>query len=153
MRSSPDGTFHGSAPGTADVITGFYDAGLDILYIAIGRERPSGRVRTTAFAPGVGAEFDMSDRLVGIKLLDATRHLPREELEKIAEPEPVLTLAQAETLAAGHGFVASAATLRRAIRKGLLAGVRRGRNWTLGQWTLEHYLVNHARCHSEREVP
>jgi hypothetical protein len=135
-----------------DVLTGFYDQELDILYIAIGRDRPSGRVTTTPFAPGVGAEFDTAGRLIGIKLLDATRHMSREELASIAEPEPVLTLLQAESLATRLGFIASVPSLRRAIRTGVLPGVRRGRHWTLGQWALEHYLVNRGKRRSSVEV-
>jgi hypothetical protein len=93
----------------------------------------------------MAAEYDAHERLVGLKLLDASKQVPREELDVIAEPEPMLTLAEAEVLASELNSPITAATLRRLIKSGALAGIRKGKSWMIEEWVLVSYLAHRPK--------
>lgn len=53
-----------------------YDAKRDLLYIWFGAVGTKA-ARTTTVSPGVHADFDMNDKLIGLEVLDATEVLGR----------------------------------------------------------------------------
>lgn len=72
-----------------------YDAARDLLYLWLGK--PSSKAaQTVTVAPGVFADFDTSNKLIGLEVLDA-----REILGETVQLE--VTLARGAPSAAEHG--------------------------------------------------
>ena len=110
-----------------------YDIEVDALAVEF---RPGATsARTVAVAPGVNVDFDAKGRLVTLELLDASRHVPRQALERLPSAKDYLTLAEA---ARESGL--AAATLRVQINKGRIAAVKRGRDWLVDATALLNYL-------------
>jgi excisionase family DNA binding protein len=97
-----------------------YSPDADALAVQLGKGR--GRVGTRQLVPGVYVDLDARGHLVGIEVLNASRHYPRRELEQLPTPVAYLTVAEA-----AREERLSPATIRRAIARGDLACVQSGR--------------------------
>ena len=115
-----------------------YDPAVDAMAIQFtggGGKRP----RTVVVRPGVHLDFDAEGRLVALELLDASNHVPRAQLLKLASAEVELTLAEAAK-ESGH----SAGTLRVLINQGRLVAKKRGRDWIVTLADLFNYLESRS---------
>lgn len=74
-------------------------------------------------------------RLVAIEVLDASKLVPREVLEKHPYPVEYMTLEEA-----GKESGLSPATLRRQINNGRIEAIKRGRDWLIDELSLINYL-------------
>jgi uncharacterized protein YuzE len=61
-----------------------YDAGVDALSVVFAKGK--GRIRTQEVRAGVHLDFDADGRCVALELLDASFHVPRAALVKLAAP-------------------------------------------------------------------
>jgi hypothetical protein len=87
--------------------------------------------------PDVNVDFDRRGRLIGVEVLNASRHYGRGALESLPTGVEYITLAEA---AADEKV--PRAELRAALRKGDLQGIRRGRGWLIARHELWNYLEN-----------
>lgn len=110
-----------------------YDVQVDALTIQLTSGR--GRPRTVQVAPGVHLDFDQSNRLIALELLDASHHVPRQTLEQFPSPKRYLTLVEA-----AKESRLSADTLRSQIHKGRITAIKRGRDWLVDATALTNYL-------------
>lgn len=110
-----------------------YDPEADAIYIALRARR---RVaRTVAATPSANVDVDRKGLVVGIEILNASRHVDADSLGAIAAPEHWLTLRQAARVS---GLKAS--TLRQLVNRGRLRAQKRGRDWFVDGATLLNYL-------------
>lgn len=113
-----------------------YDAEVDALSIDFG---PGGRhVVTKEAAPGIYLDFN-GTKLVGLEVLNASKHISRDELEKHPYPVEYMTLSEASK---ESGL--SPVTLRRQINEGRLSAVKRGRDWLVDELSLINYLESRS---------
>lgn len=112
-----------------------YDMEADALMVQLRSAERGERVRTQVVAPGVHLDFDTAGHLLGLELLGASQHLPRETLAALPSPVQYLTLAEA---AKESGL--APATLRVQINHGRLKAVKRGRDWFVDTTALLNYL-------------
>jgi uncharacterized protein YuzE len=110
-----------------------YDPNVDALAIQLTAGR--GTVSTLEVRPGVHLDFDEDGRLVALELLDASFHLPRDVLAKIAAPSTPLTLEEAEK---ASGL--SASTWRVMLNNGRVKGKKVGSVWTIEKADVWNYL-------------
>lgn len=120
-----------------------YSAPADALYIELvgGRREVA---RSQEVGSGITLDFDAGGRLLGIELLNATRHVPRDQLEAAGTPDEWLTLAEASAAAAEEGVVLSPATLRVQIRNGRIPAEKRGRDHFVSRHALFTYFESRA---------
>jgi uncharacterized protein YuzE len=112
-----------------------YDLEADALMVRLRSAERGEHVRTQVVTPGVHLDFDTAGHLLGLELLGASHHLPRETLAALPSPVQYLTLAEA---AKESGL--SPTTLRVQINHGRLKAVKRGRDWFVDSATLLNYL-------------
>lgn len=117
-----------------------YDPEVDALYVKF--RRTSGQIVNREVAPGIYHVLDAHKRLVGIEVLDASVHLGKAALEGLRPPESWLTLAEAEAEATRQRSPIVAATLRRLLASGDLAGRKIGKTWQIDGAALLTYLAN-----------
>jgi len=110
-----------------------YDPKADAMAIELSSGK--GRVRTLEVRPGVHLDFDEDERLVTIELLDASFHVPKDVLAKIAAPSNPVTLEEAEK---ESGL--SASTWRVMLNNGRVRGKKVGSVWTIELADVWNYL-------------
>jgi uncharacterized protein YuzE len=120
-------------PESAGMVQIQYDREADALAIEFV-ERPDVS-RTVKVTDTVRLDFDRDGRLVVLELLDASFHVPRRALERLAPTTDWLTLQEA---AAESGL--SPTTLRVQLNHGRLKGEKRGRDWFVDGAALFTYL-------------
>jgi uncharacterized protein YuzE len=108
---------------------------VDVDALAVHLVSKARKVRTRELGPGVYADFDDRGRLVGIEVLDASLHYPREKLELLPSPVEYLTLAEA-----AQESKLSAGTLKTQIHKERLLAIHRGHDWLIARHDLYNYL-------------
>ncbi len=94
---------------------------------------------TREIAVGVYADYDARGRLIALEILDAGKNYDLSGAELDA-PNPFLSLA-----AAGEMYGISPTTLRHQIARGVLKGVKAGRNWVVHHRDLHAYMVERSR--------
>ena len=94
---------------------------------------------TREIAVGVYADYDARGRLIALELLDAGKNYDLSGAELDA-PNPFLSLA-----AAGEMYGINPTTLRHQIARGVLKGVKAGRNWVVHHRDLHAYMVQRSR--------
>ena len=120
-----------------------YSPGADALYVELAAvERRA--TRQQEIVPGVIMDFDAQDRVLGLELLGASRHVPRDQLNQAEPPGTWLTLKEAATEAAAKGEPISPDTLRSQAAKGKLKTEKRGRDLVVARHELWNYLENRA---------
>jgi uncharacterized protein YuzE len=112
-----------------------YDPKADALAIQLSKGK--GHVGTLEVRPGVYLDFDEDDRLVAIELLDASFHVPKEVLAKIAAPSHPVTLEEAEK---ESGL--SASTWRVMLNNGRVQGKKVGSVWTMELVDVWNYIAS-----------
>lgn len=114
-----------------------YSLTADALAIRLGKGK--GPISTVELGGGVNVDYDGDERPVAIEILGASRYYPRAELEQLAQPVHLLTLAEA---AAESKLAAS--TLKNQILAGRLPATKRGRDWVVARHDLWNYLESRA---------
>ena len=94
---------------------------------------------TREISIGVYADYDVQGRLIALEILDACKNYDLAEGELDA-PNPFLSLA-----AAGEMYGISPTTLRHQIARGVLKGVKAGRNWVVHHRDLHAYMTQRSR--------
>lgn len=113
-----------------------YDKDSDALSILLA----DGEVgQTKNIAPGVEVDFDLEGRVLAIEFLNASKKYDI-DAGGLEEPDPYYSLASAAEL---YGL--SATTLRHQIEKGVLSGVKFGRNWVVHRDDLDKYMIERSR--------
>lgn len=122
-----------------DAMKTTYDETADVLRITLLERVPRRtRIVTREVAPAVYLD-EAGASVVAIEILDASARIPRVQLSQFASPEQWLTVSEA----AAHSGLA-AQTLRAQIANGRLAGVKRGRDWTISLTALTNYLESRS---------
>ncbi len=113
-----------------------YDREADALSILLA----DGEVQQTKnIAPGVEVDFDFEGKVLAIEFLNASKKYDI-DTNGLEEPEPYYALA-----AAAEQCGLSATTLRHQIEKGVLHGVKFGRNWMVHRDDLDDYMRERSR--------
>ena len=94
---------------------------------------------TRTIAPGVEVDYDADGRVLAIEFLNASKKYDLQET-KLEEPDPYYSLAEAGPL-----FDLNPTTLRYQIQRGVLPGVKFGRNWVVHRDDLDNYLKTRSR--------
>ncbi len=113
-----------------------YDREVDVLAILLADEEVEA---TKNIAPGVEADYDSEGRILAREILNASRKYEMDGVE-LQSPDPFYSLA-----AAGALFGLSPTTLRHQIERGVLHGVKVGRNWLVHRDDLEDYMEKRSR--------
>ena len=113
-----------------------YDREADVLSILLADAEVE---ETRNIAPGVEVDYDSGGRVLGMEFLSAGRKydLGGTELE---QPDPYHPLAAAAAM-----FGLSPTTLRHQIARGVLKGVKFGRNWMVHRDDLDSYIKERSR--------
>jgi len=114
-----------------------YDSSVDAFYFGLASGTPV--ARTSEWGPGVHLDVDARGRVLGIEVLDASRHFDAAVLAALQPPTTMLTLSEA---ASESGL--SAGTLRVLLNNGRLVGEKRGRDWQVSLSDLYTYLESRA---------
>jgi excisionase family DNA binding protein len=124
-----------------------YDPSVDAMAIQFtpGGERYA---KSVEVKPGVILDFDHDGRLLAVELLDASWHIPIEELKTWPSGETWLTLAEAAK-ESGH----SPATLRVLINQGRLKGRKKGRDWLVSLTDVWNYLESREARGPKTKLP
>ena len=113
-----------------------YDREADALSILLA----DGEVgQTKNIAPGVEVDFDFDGRVLAIEFLNASKKYDIDS-SGLEEPDPYYSLAAAAEL---YGL--SPTTLRHQIERGVLPGVKFGRNWVVHRDDLDEYMKERSR--------
>ena len=113
-----------------------YDREADALSILLA----DGEVgQTKNIAPGVEVDFDFEGKVLAIEFLNASKKYDI-DISGLEEPDPYYSLAAAADL-----YKLSATTLRHQIEKGVLRGVKFGRNWVVHRDDLDEYMRERSR--------
>lgn len=110
-----------------------YSPAADALAIELLPDHAS--VQTMAPSDDVRFDFDADGRLIGVEVLNASRHYPPDALARVGVPRALLTLREASE---ESGLDAS--TLRHQIRNGRLVATKRGHDWFIDRAALWNYL-------------
>ena len=94
---------------------------------------------TRTIAPGVEVDYDADGRVLAIEFLNASKKYDMRGLE-LEEPDPYYSLAEAGAL-----FDLNPTTLRHQIQRGVLPGVKFGRNWVVHRDDLDAYIMERSR--------
>ena len=94
---------------------------------------------TKEIASGIYADYDVQGKLIALEILDAGKNYDLSGVELDA-PNPFLSLA-----AAGEMYGISPTTLRHQIARGVLKGVKAGRNWVVHHRDLHDYMTQRSR--------
>ena len=125
-----------------------YDKKADVLAVLMDDAEVE---ETKSIAPGVEVDYDSEGRVLAIEFLHASKKYNLKGAEFEA-PDPYYSLA-----AAGALFGLSPTTLRHQIEKGVLHGIKFGRNWVVHRDDLEIYLKERSRkakgSPSKRNLP
>ena len=113
-----------------------YDKEMDVLAILLADAEVE---QTRSIAPGVEVDYDSAGRVLAIEFLNASRKYDLSGAE-LQSPDPYFSLA-----AAGAMFGLSPTTLRHQIGRGVLRGVKLGRNWVVHRDDLEDYIEKRSR--------
>ena len=113
-----------------------YDKEVDVLAILLADSEVE---QTRSIAPGVEVDYDLDGRILAIEFLNASKKYDLRGAE-FEDPDPYFSLA-----AAGAMFGLSPTTLRHQIGRGVLRGVKFGRNWVVHRDDLEDYMEKRSR--------
>ncbi len=113
-----------------------YDEEADVLSVLLADAEVE---ETRNIAPGVEVDYDSSGRVLGIELLRSGQKYDLDEMD-LERPEPYYSLA-----AAGDLYGLSPTTLRHQIARGVLKGVKFGRNWMVHRDDLDSYMKEKSR--------
>ena len=113
-----------------------YDEDADAVMIVLADAEVE---ETREITVGVYADYDARGRLIALELLDAGKNYDLSGAE-LDSPNPFLSLA-----AAGEMYGISPTTLRHQIARGVLKGVKAGRNWVVHHRDLHAYMVQRSR--------
>ena len=94
---------------------------------------------TREISIGVYGDYDVQGRLIALEILDASKNYDLAGV-KLDAPNPFLSLA-----AAGEMYGISPTTLRHQIARGVLKGVKAGRNWVVHHRDLHAYMTQRSR--------
>jgi len=107
--------------------------------VAIDLVEAAKSASTRELGGGINLDYDEDGRLIGIEILDASRHYPRKELEQHPSPVEYMTLAEA-----AKESKLSTGTLKAQIHNERLPAIKRGRDWLVARHDLWTYLENRA---------
>lgn len=110
-----------------------YDQTADALYVYIGK--PKGDVKTKKVGSGVYADYDRNGAVVGVEILNASKKVLADMIDRAIPPTRLMTLAEAE-----EETGLSAITLRTQIRNGRLVATKKGRDWLVSSEDLAAYM-------------
>ena len=113
-----------------------YDKKDDILAILLADTEVE---ETRTIAPGVEVDYDSDGRVLALEFLNAGKKYDLSEAD-FGAPDPYYSLA-----AAGALYNLSATTLRHQIARGVLEGVKFGRNWMVHRDDLHAYIEQRSR--------
>ena len=113
-----------------------FDKEADVLAILLADAEVE---ETRTIAPGVEVDYDADGRVLAIEFLNAGKKYDLKET-KLEEPDPYYSLAEAGAL-----FDLNPTTLRHQIQRGVLPGVKFGRNWVVHRDDLDNYLKTRSR--------
>jgi excisionase family DNA binding protein len=113
-----------------------YDKESDVLAILLADAEVE---ETRNIAPGVEVDYDSGGRVLAIEFLNAGKKYDLRGAE-LEGPDPFYSLA-----AAGALFGLSPTTLRHQIDRGVLKGVKMGRNWVVHRDDLDAYMKERSR--------
>lgn len=116
-----------------------YDPTVDVLSVELNERGKT--ARTVEAGPGLHLDYDAKGRLLMIEILDASFHVPRKQLEQLANHTEWLTLTEAQE---ESGIQAT--TLRVQLNAGRMVGEKRGRDW----YVARHELLNYMESRSSR---
>jgi len=114
-----------------------YDKSVDVFQFSLAPGTPV--ARTVEWGPGIYVDLDADRRVLGIEVLDASKHFDAAILAALQSPNTMMTLNEA---ASESGL--SAGTLRVLLNNGRLAGEKRGRDWHVSLSDLYTYLESRA---------
>ena len=113
-----------------------YDEDADAVMIVLADEEVE---ESREIAIGAYADYDVQGKLIALEILDASKNYDLAEGE-LDTPNPYLSLA-----AAGDMYGISPTTLRHQIARGVLKGVKAGRNWVVHHRDLHVYMTQRSR--------
>ena len=113
-----------------------YDKKVDVLAILLADAEVE---ETRTIAPGVEVDYDSTGRVLALEFLNAGKKYGLKGADFEA-PDPYYSLA-----AAGALYNLSPTTLRHQIARGVLKGVKFGRNWVVHRDDLYAYIEQRSR--------
>ena len=113
-----------------------YDKDADALTIYLA-EAPV--EETSNIAPGVEVDFDSGGRVIAIEFLHASEDYDM-NWKAIEAPGPYMSLASAAAICG-----LSPSTLKHQIHRGVLKGIKIGRNWAVHGHDVAEYWERHSR--------
>ena len=113
-----------------------YDRKADVLSILLADAEVE---ETRNIAPGVEVDYDSGGRVLGIEFLRAGQKYDLNGMD-LERPDPYYSLT-----AAGDLYGLSPTALRHQIARGVLKGVKFGRNWMVHRDDLDSYVKERSR--------